>query len=98
SSGGLAAVKALGLSLKTRGLVQVSMNLTDFEQTGIDAVYQEVSRMAAQHGVEICENELIGMVPREALEQAAPRMLKMNHFDSSRVIETRIETVRGDLG
>jgi glutamate formiminotransferase len=98
SSGGLSAVKALGLPLKTRGLVQVSINLTDFEQTGIDVVYSEVSRMAARHGVEICESELIGLVPREALEQAAARLLKLTHFDSQRVIETRIESIRGDLG
>ena len=92
SSGGFPAVKALGLSLPSRGLVQVSMNLTDFEQTPVHVVFLEVARLAAQQGVEIEESELIGLMPRKALEVAAAGLLKLRDFHSDRVIETRIES------
>ncbi|MGI9073132.1 MAG: glutamate formimidoyltransferase [Bryobacteraceae bacterium] len=91
SSGGFPAVKALGLPLASRGLVQVSINFTDFEQTPVYVVYSEVCRLAAEHGVEVEDTELIGLAPRKALEQAAAGMLKISHFDSHRVIENRIE-------
>jgi glutamate formiminotransferase len=93
SSGGLPAVKALGLSLASRGLVQVSMNLTDFEQTPVHVVYLEVARLAAQRGVEVEESELIGLMPRKAVEMAAAGMLKLAQFDSDRVIESRLESI-----
>ncbi|MBV9265079.1 MAG: glutamate formimidoyltransferase [Acidobacteriaceae bacterium] len=93
SSGGLKAVKALGLPLTSRGLVQISMNLTDYEQTPIPVVYAEVSRLATLHGVEIEESELIGLVPRKALEMTTAASLKLSDFDSQRVIENRIETL-----
>jgi glutamate formiminotransferase len=92
SSGGFPAVKALGLSLPSRGLVQVSMNLTDFEQTPVHVVFLEVTRLAAQRGVEVEESELIGLMPRKALELAAAGLLKLHDFHSDRVIETRIES------
>jgi glutamate formiminotransferase/glutamate formiminotransferase/formiminotetrahydrofolate cyclodeaminase len=87
SSGGLLAVKALGLPLQSRGLVQVSINLTDFEQTPVHLVYSEVSRLAAAFGVEIEESELIGLMPRKAVEMTFSDLLKFREFDSSRVIE-----------
>ncbi len=93
SGGGLPALKALGLPLLSRGLVQVSMNLTDFEQTPVHVVYSEVARLAADHGVEIEESELIGLMPRRAIELAAAGLLKMSHFDSQNVIENRIESL-----
>lgn len=91
SSGGMPAVKALGLPLESRGLVQVSMNLTDFEQTSVHAVFEEVARLAAVHGVEIEESELIGLMPRKALETAFSHCLKMPAFGSTCVIETRLQ-------
>ena len=91
SSGGLPHVKALGLSLASRGLVQVSMNLTDFEVTPPHRVYQEVERIAAGHGVEIEESELIGLLPRRALEMAAVNFLKLSNFGSHSVIENGIQ-------
>jgi glutamate formiminotransferase len=94
SSGGFPAVKALGLSLPSRGLVQVSMNLTDFEQTGLDTVFSEVARLAANYGVEVAESELIGMMPRRALELAGARLLKLESFDAYRVVENRLEALR----
>jgi glutamate formiminotransferase len=95
SSGGLPAVKALGLSLASRGLVQVSMNLTDFEQTPLHVVYAEVSRLAAEHGVEVEESELIGLMPRKALEMAAAGLLRLANWDSEKVIENRLEMLMG---
>ncbi len=94
SSGGLPGVKALGLPLQSRGLVQVSMNLTDFEQTPPHKVFQEVSRLAATLGVEIVESELIGLMPRKAVELAFAQHLKLHDFDAQRVIENRIEALR----
>jgi glutamate formiminotransferase len=93
SSGGFPAVKALGLGLPSRGLVQVSMNLTDFEQTPLHVVFLEVARLAAQHQVEVEESELIGLMPRKAIEMAAATFLKLHDFHSDRVIENRIESV-----
>lgn len=93
SSGGLPAVKALGLPLLSRGLVQVSMNLTDFEQTPVHVVYSEVVRLAAAYGVEVEESELVGLMPRKAIEMEAAGLLKMPRFDSQCVIENRIETL-----
>jgi glutamate formiminotransferase len=94
SSGGFPAVKALGFALPSRGQVQVSMNLTDFDQTPVDVVYQAVARHAAERGVEVACSELIGLIPRRALEQAAAGLLKLTGFDSQRVIETRLETLQ----
>jgi glutamate formiminotransferase len=91
SSGGLPGVKALGLPLQSRGLVQVSMNITDYELTPVHIVYSAVERLAAAHGVEVEESELIGLMPREALEMAAAAFLKMREFKSQQIIENRIE-------
>jgi glutamate formiminotransferase len=91
SSGGLACVKALGLPLASRGLVQVSMNLTDFEQTSIDTVFDRVSQLAAERGVEVADSELIGLLPRQAVESAFAHFVKLPDFDSSRVIENRLD-------
>lgn len=91
SSGGFPGVKALGLPLASRGLVQVSMNITDLDHTPIHVVYAEVERLAAAHGVAVEESELIGLMPRKALEDAAAGLLKLREFDSGRMIENRIE-------
>jgi glutamate formiminotransferase len=94
SSGGLPAVKALGLPLESRGLVQVSMNLTDLDRAPLRVVYAEVERLAAAHGVEIAESELIGLMPRKALEATTAGLLKLKEFDSQRVIENRVEKLK----
>jgi glutamate formiminotransferase len=93
SSGGFPSVKALGLPLVSRGLVQVAINFTDFEQTPVHVVYSEVCRLAAERGVEVEESELIGLMPQNALEAAAAGLLKLSHFDSQRVIENRMDAV-----
>jgi len=93
SNGGLPAVKALGLPLLSRNLVQVSMNLTDFERTPVHVVYAEVERLAAAYGVAVEESELIGLMPRRAIEMADGKSLKLVQFDSQRTIENRIDTL-----
>jgi glutamate formiminotransferase len=93
STGGFPAVKALGLPLASRGLVQVSINFTDFEKTPVHIVYSEVCRLAAEHGVEVEDSELTGLMPRKALEQVTAGMLKISHFDSRSVIENRIDMI-----
>lgn len=94
SSGGLPEVKALGLPLQSRDLVQVSMNLTDFEVTPPHVVYAEVSRICGEHGVEIEASELIGLIPAKAMESAAAYHLKLKDFESQRVIENQISRCR----
>ena len=94
SSGGLATVKALGLPLNSRGFAQVSINLTDYETTGLFEVFRAVEREAAALGVSIAGSELVGLMPRAALESAAASFLKMTNFSRSRVLENGIEDYR----
>jgi len=96
SSGGFPAVKALGVPLLSRNLVQVSMNLTDFEKTGLHTIYTEVARQAAERGIGIAGSELIGLMPRSAMEQAAAAFLKLESFDSQRIVENRLESLTED--
>jgi glutamate formiminotransferase len=90
SSGGMPFVKALGLSLAGRGLAQVSMNLTDFEQTPLHEVFDAVQREAAARGVDIAGSEIIGLIPKKALEDAAAHYLKCENFESGLVLENRL--------
>ena len=68
-NGGLPFVKALGFRLHTRGLVQVSMNLVNYEVTGMTAVYDAIRREADRLGVEIDSTEIVGLVPQAALDR-----------------------------
>ncbi|MBN1545984.1 MAG: glutamate formimidoyltransferase [Syntrophaceae bacterium] len=88
SSGGFSAVKAIGLFLKSRNQVQVSMNLTDYRQTSLRQVYDFITASARDHGVEIDCSELIGLLPREALADVTPEYLKLEGFSEERIIET----------
>src|SRR5437016_2637897 len=83
SSGGLRYVKAAGFPV--RGLAQVSMNLTDFEQTPIARVFEYVKREAARHGVAPVSSEIVGLIPKKALEQAAEWFLQVENFESSMI-------------
>lgn len=91
--GGLAGLKALGVPLASRNLVQVSMNVTDHEATPLDVIYKLVEQLAAKEGVTIVESEVVGLVPRAALERAAAGFLKIGDFRRERVLENRIEEV-----
>src|SRR6202030_1274517 len=93
SNGGLRFVKGAGFLV--RGLAQVSMNLTDFEQTPIHRVYELVKREAARYGVSPLSSEIVGLIPKKALEQAAEWFLQVEHFDSSLILENRLTAVMG---
>lgn len=94
SSGGLPCVKALGVPLASRGLAQVTMNLTDFEVTPMHTVYEAVSREARNLGVAIHSSEIIGLLPRRVLEMAAEHYLRFENFLPGTVLERRIEDAR----
>ncbi|MFB3813439.1 MAG: glutamate formimidoyltransferase [Terriglobales bacterium] len=93
SSGGLRFVKGMGVPV--RGLAQVSMNLTDFEQTPIARVFEFVKREAARHGVMPLSSEIVGLIPKKALEDAAEWFLQVENFDSSLILENRLAAVMG---
>ncbi|HTS59100.1 MAG TPA: glutamate formimidoyltransferase [Terriglobales bacterium] len=93
SSGGMRFVKAAGFLV--RGLAQVSMNLTDFEQTPIHRVFALVKREAARYGVMPVSSEIVGLIPKKALEQAAEWFLQVENFDSSLILENRLAAVMG---
>jgi glutamate formiminotransferase len=95
SNAGFAGVKALGLPLESRGLVQVSMNVTSFELAPLSLVYAEVARLAREKGIELAESELVGLIPRDALKGTSPEALGLRSFDPQRVLENRLETVFG---
>jgi len=93
SSGGLRFVKGAGFLV--RGMAQVSMNLTDFEQTPIHRVFELVKREAARYGVTPISSEIVGLIPKKALEQAAEWFLQVENFDSSLILENRLAAVMG---
>jgi glutamate formiminotransferase len=91
SSGGLPALKAIGAPLASRGMAQVAMNLTDFETTGMFEAYEAVRKAAAEHGAGVATTEIVGLVPRRAVEQAAARFLSCENLTADRVLEDRLE-------
>jgi glutamate formiminotransferase len=93
SSGGFRFVKGAGFLV--RGMAQVSMNLTDFEQTPIHRVFEFVKREAARYGVAPVSSEIVGLIPKRALEQAAEWFLQVENFDSSLILENRLAAVMG---
>src|SRR3954462_8849463 len=91
SNGGMRFVKGAGFPV--RGLAQVSMNLTDFEQTPIARVFEFVKREAARYGVMPVSSEIVGLIPKNALEQTAEWYLQVQNFDSSLILENRLAAV-----
>src|SRR5437879_970244 len=93
SSGGMRFVKGAGFLV--RGLAQVSMNLTDFEQTPIHRAFEAVRREAARYGATPVSSEIVGLIPKKALESAAEWFLQVENFDSSSILENRLAAVMG---
>ncbi len=91
SSGGLRCVKAMGLFLEDRRQAQVSINMTDFRSTPVHRVFEMVRSEAARFGVAIAGSEIVGLVPQDALIEAASHYLRLEGFDPSRVLERRLE-------
>jgi len=91
SNGGLRFVKGAGFLV--RGQAQVSMNLTDFEQTPIHRAFELVKREAERYGVSAVSSEIVGLVPKKALEAVAEWFLQVENFDSSLILENRLAAV-----
>jgi glutamate formiminotransferase len=95
SSGGLPFVKAMGVELEHRGIVQVSMNLTNYQETSMTAAFDAIAREASADGVRILESEIVGLVPADALPADAARRLKLRPEDvDDRVLEKRLNAGR----
>jgi glutamate formiminotransferase len=99
SSGGFRYVKAMGVKLEDRGIVQVSMNLTNFEKTPIARVFDAVAREAERYGVGVLESEIVGLVPSAALTGAAEHYLRLTGFSSGQILEHKLSSRKaGDEG
>ncbi|HKD34808.1 MAG TPA: glutamate formimidoyltransferase [Gaiellaceae bacterium] len=88
--GGFRGVRALGLDLPTAGLVQVSMNVEDYEAVGLHEILDRIRQEAAARGAEVVGSELVGLMPAGAALEAAGAMLDIDGFDASRVLELRL--------
>ena len=88
--GGLLHLKALGFELESRGVVQVSMNLTSYERTSLHQAFEAVRREAESLGVEVISSEIVGLVPQAALFAAAAHFLKLENHSPDLVLENRI--------
>ncbi len=84
----------MGVPLATRGLAQVTMNLTDFETTPMHVVFEAVRREAQARGIAIHSSEIIGLLPRRAIELAAEHFLQFENFFPRTVLEQRLEEAR----
>jgi glutamate formiminotransferase len=90
SSGGLQHVKAIGVSLKSRNIAQVSMNLTNYKVTPLRTVFDAVKEEASHRGVAILESELVGLIPEDALEGVTAEYLQLSKFCAECIIETHL--------
>jgi len=91
SSGGLRYVKAAGFMLEDRNIVQVSMNLTNYQKTPMFRVFEMVKREAERYGVSILESEIVGLVPSAALMSAAEFYLQLERFGPEQVLENKLK-------
>ena len=90
SSGGFRFVKAMGVMLEGRGTAQVSINMTDFKKTPLFRVFETVKNEAERYGVSVVGSEIVGLVPSEALLDAAEHFLRLESFRPSQVLERKI--------
>src|SRR5262245_34217313 len=98
SSGGFRYVKAMGVLLKDRNQAQVSMNLTDFEQTSMEMVFETVRRQAARYGVAVASSEIVGLIPNKAIQRAAEFFLQIENFKPEMILENRLDEVISGKG
>ncbi|MFB3777353.1 MAG: glutamate formimidoyltransferase [Bryobacteraceae bacterium] len=94
SSGGFRHVKAMGVLLESQGLTQVSMNLTDFEETPVDSVFEAVEQEAARRGVKVASSEIVGLVPKRAFEMAPEFYRRAANFHPGVVLENRLAEIQ----
>ena len=90
SGGGFPGVRALGLELPRAGVVQVSMNVEDWEAAALHEIVARIESEAAAHGAEVVGSELVGLMPAGAAAAAAGAMLRIDGFDESHVLELRL--------
>lgn len=88
--GGLRYCKAMGVVLKERGIVQVSMNLTDYSQTSLYRAFELIQVEARRYGVSVVGSEIIGLAPLEALVDTAAYYLRLENFSARQVLEAQI--------
>ena len=93
SSGGFPCVKAMGMNIENRGVVQVSMNLTNFEETSMFTAFEAVREKAAVRGVEVLSSEIVGLVPQRALTDVSTRYLKLEKFTPDQILENKLATL-----
>jgi glutamate formiminotransferase/formiminotetrahydrofolate cyclodeaminase len=91
SNGGLSHLKAIGVELASRRMVQVAMNLTDYEVTPLHVAFEAVQAQAAAHGVVIAGSEIVGLVPQAALVKSGITALRLDRFDPTQILEAKIE-------
>jgi glutamate formiminotransferase len=89
-NGGFRYVKALGIELEDRGIVQVSMNLTDYTKTSIYRVFETIKMEAQRYGVNIVGSEIVGLLPLQAIVDTADYYLRLENFNLDQVLETRL--------
>ena len=89
-SGGFRYVKAMGVELAERGIVQVSINMTNYKKTPLHRVFECVRSEADRHGVPIVGSEIVGLTPAEALYMAAEHYLRLERFSADQVLETKL--------
>lgn len=92
SSGGLRFVKAMGIELADRGIVQVSINLTNYEKTPVFRVFELVKREAARYGVAVLESEIVGLIPSAALTASAAWYLQADTFSDEQILENKLRS------
>jgi glutamate formiminotransferase len=92
SSGGFRYVKAAGFALDDRGIVQVSMNLTNYQKTPIFRVFEVVKREAERYGVRVLESEVVGLIPSAALVGAAEYFLQLERFSADQILENKLRS------
>ncbi len=90
SSGGFRYVKAMGVRLADRGIVQVSINLTNYEKTPMFRVFDAVKHEAARYGVNVLESEIVGLVPAAALVGTAEHVLQLTSFTPDQILENKL--------
>jgi glutamate formiminotransferase / formiminotetrahydrofolate cyclodeaminase len=95
SNGGFRFVKSMGVMLTTRNQAQVSINMTDFEQTPMHLVFETVRREAERYGVPVVGSEIVGLIPKKAIEMSAEYFLRYENFRPELVLENRIAEAVG---
>ncbi|HET8675298.1 MAG TPA: glutamate formimidoyltransferase [Blastocatellia bacterium] len=96
-SGGLRYVKALGFELKDRGIVQVSMNMVNYEGTPLFRAFEMIKREAERYGVPLLGSEIVGLVPQGALNAVADFYLQLENFSEDQILEHRLQATTEEI-